>query len=369
MSQGNVLYYVFSVVRILLYPLALIYGVIIWMRNKMYDSGFFSSVEFSVPVITVGNLSVGGTGKTPHIEYLVTLLQYQYRVATMSRGYKRRTQGFLLADENTNALRIGDEPMQYHMKFPELVVSVAEERMIGIPALLQKRPEVEVILLDDAYQHRSVKAGVNILITDYSRPYYKDRILPMGRLRESRGAAKRADIVIVSKCPAALSENEAAEMRNKIAPLPHQQVFFSSISYGQAYTLFNREPVELKNKHIVLVCCIARPEPLVQHLQSTAAGVHILSYPDHHYFYSKDLEEIKAAYDNWDVADKVIVTTEKDAARLHLHREKLAEMNLPIVVLPITISFLLGGQQAFDMAINRYVSHTIAANNEEPQAE
>ena len=142
------------------------------MRNRLYDSGFYSSIEFSTPVITVGNLSVGGTGKTPHVEYLIKLLQYRFRVATMSRGYKRRTQGFLLADENTNALRIGDEPMQYHMKFPELTVSVAEERITGIPLLIQKRPEVEVVLLDDAYQHRSVRAGVNILITDFSKPFY-----------------------------------------------------------------------------------------------------------------------------------------------------------------------------------------------------
>ena len=171
MDSKNVFYYIFSVVRLFLYPFALIYGALVWLRNRLYDAKFFTSISFSVPVITVGNLSTGGTGKTPHVEYLVRLLQYRYRVATMSRGYKRHTQGFLVADESSNALRIGDEPMQYHMKYPELVVSVAEERMIGIPALLQRRPDVDVILLDDAYQHRSVKAGLTILITDYSRPF------------------------------------------------------------------------------------------------------------------------------------------------------------------------------------------------------
>ena len=199
MSQRNVLYHAFSAVRILLYPFALLYGAVLWLRNRLYDVGFFSSIEFSVPVITVGNLSTGGTGKTPHVEYLVRLLQYQFRVATMSRGYKRHSQGFVMADAQTNALRIGDEPMQYHMKYPELVVSVAEERMIGIPALLQRRPDVDVILLDDAYQHRSVKAGLTVLITDYSRPFYSDHILPFGSLREGRNAYKRADIIIVSK--------------------------------------------------------------------------------------------------------------------------------------------------------------------------
>jgi len=174
MSQRNVLYYAFSAVRIFLYPIALLYGAVLWLRNRLYDTGFFSSIEFSVPVITVGNLSVGGTGKTPHVEYLVRLLEYEYRVATMSRGYKRHTQGFIIADENSNALRIGDEPMQYHLKFPDLTVSVAEERMTGIPALLQRKPLIDVILLDDAYQHRSVKAGLTILITDHARPFYDD---------------------------------------------------------------------------------------------------------------------------------------------------------------------------------------------------
>src|SRR4051812_3545665 len=168
-GRHNLLHYIFSLFRFLLYPLALLYGAIVWLRNRVYDSGFASSIEFDIPVISVGNLSVGGTGKTPHIEYLVKLLQYRYRVATMSRGYKRRTQGFLLAEPGTNAIRIGDEPMQYYMKFPELTVSVAEERMTGIPQLLLQRPDTEVILLDDAFQHRSVKAGINMLITDYSK--------------------------------------------------------------------------------------------------------------------------------------------------------------------------------------------------------
>jgi tetraacyldisaccharide 4'-kinase len=354
----------FFIVRILLYPFSFIYGALVWLRNRLYDTGFFSSVQFSPPVITVGNLSVGGTGKTPHIEYLVRLLQYRFRVATMSRGYKRRTQGFLLADENTNALRIGDEPMQYHMKFPELVVCVAEERITGIPRLLQRRPDIDAILLDDAFQHRSVKAGVNVLITDYSKPFYKDYILPVGTLRESRKAYHRANVIIVSKCPPTMTSEQAMEMKEHIAPLAEQQLFFTTINYDAPYDLFTHEQVQLKNKNIILVCGIAKPQPLIDHLKSSAQNVHVLSYADHHYFYSKDLEEIKSAYNNWDVQDKIIVTTEKDAARLMLHADQLKEWGVTIVVLPIVVSFLFNQQQVFDNLIMNYVEGTIAENNE-----
>lgn len=364
MSQPNAQYYFFSVVKILLFPLALIYGAVIWLRNRLYDSGFMSSVEFSIPVISVGNLSVGGTGKTPHVEYLIRLLQYQFKVATLSRGYKRRTQGFLLADADTNALRIGDEPMQYFMKYPEVVVSVAEERMTGIPTLLQKRSDVDVILLDDAYQHRSVKPGLNILITDYAKPFYKDFILPYGRLRENRSASKRADIIIVSKCPPAMGKEKRDEMIRNIKPLPRQKVFFTGIRYQQAYDMYSREPIVLKDKNAILVCCIARPEPLVQYLRDMASDVHILSYPDHHYFLRKDMEEIKAAWDNWNIGNRVIVTTEKDATRLHLHNGLIKEWNLPVVVLPIEVKLLFDQQDEFDLLVQRYVEEGVASYRE-----
>ena len=364
METKNILYYIFSVVRLLLYPFALLYGAIVWLRNRMYDAKIFSSIEFSVPVITIGNLSTGGTGKTPHVEYLVRLLQYRFKVATMSRGYKRHTQGFLLADENTNALRIGDEPMQYHMKYPELVVSVAEERMIGIPALLQRRPDIEVIVLDDAYQHRSVKAGMNILITDYSKPFYNDYILPFGNLRESRAAYKRANIIIVSKCPADLTAQQAKTMEEKIAPLPHRQLFFTGIHYDMPFDFITKAPVDFRNKNIILVCGIARPEPLIAFLKNNAANVHPLTYNDHHYFVSADLEEIKSAHDNWTVQDKIIVTTEKDAARLHLHFDKLKEWGITIAVLPIVVNVLFNKSPVFDVAILKYVEESIAENNE-----
>lgn len=354
----------FSFVKVFLYPFALIYGAVVWLRNKLYETGFFSSVQFSVPVITVGNLSVGGTGKTPHVEYLIRLLQYRYRVATMSRGYKRRTQGFLLANADTNALRIGDEPMQYHMKFPELVVSVAEERITGIPTLIQRRPDIEVVLLDDAYQHRSVKAGRNILITDYSKPFYKDFILPMGTLRESREAYKRADIIIVSKCPKDLTHQQADEIIKEIKPLPDQRVFFTTIQYGQAYNLFTGEEVSINDKNALIVCCIAKPEPFVYHIASLATDTHTLSYADHHYFLNRDVEEMKETFANWDVKNKVVVTTEKDATRLHLHADKLQEWGVDILVMPIQVTFLFNGNKMFDTLITGYVENEISDNNE-----
>ncbi|MES2704590.1 MAG: tetraacyldisaccharide 4'-kinase [Bacteroidota bacterium] len=364
MTSKNILYYIFSVVRLLLYPLALIYGAVVWLRNRMYDSKFFSSIQFSVPVISVGNLSTGGTGKTPHIEYLIRLLEYQYTVATMSRGYKRHTQGFIIADDKSNALRIGDEPMQYHMKYPGLVVSVAEERITGIPTLLQRRPDIEVILLDDAYQHRSVRPGINILITDFSKPFYKDHILPFGSLRESRTAYKRADIILVSKCHAGLTEKDAEDIKRSIAPLPAQQVYFTYIQYDSTYDLFTGEAIDLVSKSILLVCGIARPEPLLDYLNSQAAHVHTLTYADHHYFVSSDLEEIRAAFDNWNKPDKIIVTTEKDAARLHLHAEKLRAWNIALVVVPITVKVLFNKSPELDAMLLKYVEQTVIENNE-----
>ncbi len=325
----------------LLYPLALLYGAIVWLRNKLYNAGVLSSIQFSVPVISVGNLSTGGTGKTPHIEYLIRLLQYEYRLATMSRGYKRKTTGFYLAGPGTHAGVIGDEPMQFYHKFPEVAVSVCEDRMTGIPQLLRERPETDVILLDDAFQHRSVRPGLNILITDYAKPFYNDYILPFGSLREQRNAYKRAHIIIVSKCPD-LNSAQMSGIASKINPLPHQSIFFTTIRYSPLVNFFTGEPLHLlpNDVHIIMVSGIAKPEPMLLHLEQMAHSVHLLRYPDHHYFTIANLEEIKQTYKNWDVAQKIIVTTEKDAVRLALHSEELASWGALIAVLPIKVHFL-----------------------------
>lgn len=340
----------------LLYPLSILYGAIVWLRNRLYDNGVLSSIQFSVPVICVGNLSTGGTGKTPHIEYLIRLFQYEYQLATMSRGYKRKTTGFYLADSDTDSWMIGDEPMQFYRKFPELTVSVCEDRMTGIPKLLSERPDVEIVLLDDAFQHRSVKPGLNILIMDFAKPFYNDYILPFGSLRESRKAYKRADIIVVSKCPDKLGAEMQQNIISKINPQEHQRVFFSKITYDSVIDFFTGQPIDFVGKpNIIMVSGIAKPEPMLQFLRGNIAkDVHLLKYPDHHFFTEANLEEIKQTHDNWNEAHKIIVTTEKDATRLEIHREELLSWNITIVILPIKIEFL-NRQEEFDNKVRNYV--------------
>lgn len=335
-------------------PFTLLYGSLVWLRNRLYDAGFLSSVSFDIPVIAVGNLSVGGTGKTPHIEYLIRLLQYEYRTATMSRGYKRRTRGFLVAGEKTNALHIGDEPMQYHLKFPGLAVSVAEDRMTGIPALLNKRPDVEVVLLDDAFQHRSVRAGLNILITDFYKPFYEDFILPYGSLRESRKAYLRADLIVVSKCPESLSVEAAAAIRDRIRPQSHQLLCFSCVRYGAPYLLGSPQQLySIIGRKVVLLTGIAKPEPLLAHVERQADAVHLLAHPDHHFFTERNFSELNEVIRNW--GDCVVLTTEKDATRLLLRPELVSGVTVPLLVMPIEVSFLFDGQTVFDSRVRHFV--------------
>lgn len=348
-----------SLLKYVSLPLALLYGLIIALRNKLYDSGFFTSIEFSVPVICVGNITVGGTGKSPHIEYLVELLSPTYSVATLSRGYKRYTRGFRIADENSNARDIGDEPFQFKHKFPALTVCVAEERMTAIPQLLQQRQHVQAILLDDAFQHRTVRAGMNILLTDYERLYTRDHIMPFGLLRESPKAAERAQIIIVTKCPAHLSLEQKQQLQNEIAPLPSQQLYFTCIRYTTLYPLTHQSKAIPKQCEILLVCGIANPKPLETHLQSTGNRVHALLYKDHHYFTQDDIEEIKEAFMHMPGESKIIVCTEKDAARLYLHKERIEALALPIWIQPIGIDFLFDEGDAFNQQIRDFVGSMI----------
>ncbi len=328
-----------------------------WLRNRFYDKGVLSAVEFDLPVIAVGNLSVGGTGKTPHVEYLIRLLKDYFRIATLSRGYNRKTKGFFLADGQSTAAEIGDEPMQFHQKFPGISVCVGEERMLAIPQLLMERPYIQAILLDDAFQHRSVKPGKNIMITEYNRPFTHDHVVPFGRLREGRSGYKRADVIIVSKCPANLTVTEKERFYREIDPLPHQRLFFTSLKYGGLYNMLDAEPVQLPaNATVLAVCGIARPEPLVQHLKQQFANVYLLPFPDHYYYSRKDLEKIKLELEKTDGTPKIIVTTEKDAVRLHLLRDIIKELQLPIAVIPVEISFLFNEADSFNNYIFDYVA-------------
>lgn len=330
-----------------LLPLAALYAGIMRTRNWLYDAGLLASHTFAVPVINVGNLTVGGTGKTPHVEYLVRLLRPR-RLAILSRGYKRQTQGFVLADERASATTIGDEPFQYYQEFKEVTVAVCEDRVSGIRQLLHLFPSTEVILLDDALQHRPVQARCNILITDYNRLFYQDAVLPAGRLRESRSGAQRADLVVVSKCPPELPAAARSQISGQIGRFtkPGVPVFFSYYQY--------REPVPFGSqthcgREIALVTGIARPEPLVRHLEQ--AGFHILrhfNFPDHHAYTQQDIQEISNFAEN---AGKVsLLTTQKDWTKLGDPVLRRQVQSLPFFYLPIAVAFQ-EDQQVFDQLI------------------
>lgn len=344
-----------TLLKYLSLPLAILYGVVVWLRNKFYDWKIFSSIGFNVPVICVGNLTVGGTGKTPHIEYLIELLGHRYAIATLSRGYRRRTQGFRLATENSDARELGDEPFQFKTKYPFIEVAVAEERMTAIPLLLQQKPWIQTILLDDAFQHRTVKAGLNILLTDYGRLYTRDYIMPFGLLREGRSAASRAQIIVVSKCPETMQLDEKTAILREIAPLPNQQVFFTSIRYDQIYPLLDSDFVPDSSYTVLLVTGIANPQPLIQRYKKEFQRVFSLPYPDHHYYTYDDLEEMRETFEKIEDSKKIIITTEKDAGRLRLLRDKLRPMQLPIFAQKIGTDFLFGEEQGFVESIESFL--------------
>ncbi len=348
-----------TVLKYLTLPFAIIYGVIVFIRNKFYDWNIFSSIEFSTPVICVGNITVGGTGKSPHIEYLIELLQPMYALATLSRGYKRYSRGFKLADANTNARDIGDEPFQFKSKYPNIEVCVAEERMTAIPELLQRKHHVQVILLDDAFQHRTVKAGMNILLTDFERLYTRDYIMPFGLLRESRAAAQRANLIIVTKCPSDLSAEAKQKMIAEINPSDHQSIYFSSIEYKNLYPLTPNIVSVNQDTEVLLVTGIANPKPLVEKLKSTCKKVYTLEFKDHHYFTFDDIEEIQSAFQHIGSKNKIIITTEKDAARFMLLKEKIIEYALPFYAQSIGIEVLFGEGENLNQEIISFIQNII----------
>ena len=330
------------------------YSSVIWIRNKMFDKNILRSASFNFPIICVGNLALGGTGKTPMVEYLLRILTKHYEVATLSRGYKRKTKGFAIADSKTTALDIGDEPMQIHNKFPHVSVAVAEERIVGIPQLLHNKPQTEVIILDDAFQHREVRAGINILLTDYNNLYTRDVLLPAGDLRDIKGSSHRADIIVITKCKSHLDEVEKGEIIKEINPLPHQTVYFTKIEYSIPYHLFSKEEMMLDmESHVLLVCGIANPEPLKHMLTDFVASYEILNFRDHHIFNTDDLKEIKDHFSKMTGEKKIILTTEKDSVRLVKFEKELE--NFPIFVFPMAHKFLFEEQAKYDRQILDFV--------------
>jgi tetraacyldisaccharide 4'-kinase len=346
-----------KLVQLLLAPFSLLYGLGVSLRNSFYRAGLLKSMTFSVPVISVGNLSVGGAGKTPHIEYLIRLLREHIQIATLSRGYSRKTRGFLEVQRDNNAEQVGDEPLQFKRKYPDIGVYVAEDRAFAIPQIVMKKEDTQMVLLDDAFQHRSVQPGVNILLTEYSNRFTQDYLLPSGRLREWREAYERADVIIISKCPQTISPEEKAAIRAEINPLPHQQLFFSYYAYQAPYYQFNpRYRLQLdENLDVLLICAIANTGYLIDYLQSQAGSVQSLEFADHHYFTKEDISTLHRSFNNIDSKRKVIITTEKDAMRLELHRDFLIKERLPIFVLPTEVQFHFGEGPQFDEIIRQYL--------------
>ena len=341
-------------IRILLFPVSLIYGAVIWLRNRLYNKNVLKSSSFNLPVICVGNLSAGGTGKSPMVEFLLKHLQSHMEVAVLSRGYKRKTRGYALAGPGTTALEIGDEPMQFHLKFPDVTVAVGEERVVAIPQLLHDKPDTKVIILDDAFQHRTVRAGLNIVLSDYSNLFTRDWFLPTGDLRDEKNSYKRADILVVTKCRPELSVAEKTAILEEINPLPHQQVFFSAIRYGKPYHILRRDELSLTDSlEVLLVSGIANPTPLKKYLQEVTKTYYEIPYSDHHIFSIDDLKDMVKRFESIQAANKIILTTEKDAVRLVKFEQQLKE--LPVYVIPIEVQFLFNEQQVFSDLITKFI--------------
>lgn len=349
--------------RVLLLPFAILYGWIITVRNWLYDKKIRKSVSFHFPIICVGNLSLGGTGKSPMVEHLLSITSESYKMATLSRGYKRRTKGYALADANTTALEIGDEPMQFHIKYPHVSVAVCERRIEAIPQLIQDIPNLDAIILDDAFQHREIVAGLNIILTDFNNLYCEDIFFPTGDLRDERKSAKRADIIVVTKCPPSLSEAQRDLIISQLNPLSNQSIFFTSIAYETPYHIYNpNKEWKLSDKdELLLVCGIANPLPLKAYLHEHTHTYYQLSYSDHHIFSIEDLTEIKEKFDQITSDRKLILTTEKDAVRLVKYTEELNE--IPLYVLPIKPHFLFDTEKAFNSLVLHYLEQFYILNN------
>ncbi len=349
--------------RVLLLPFALLYGVVVYVRNWLYNKQYLKSVQFNIPMICVGNLSLGGTGKSPMVEYLLSILSDDYKIATLSRGYKRRTKGYALAGVNTTALEIGDEPMQFHIKYPNVSVAVGERRIEAIPQLIQDVPDLAAVILDDAFQHREIVAGLNILLTDYSNLYCDDVFFPTGDLRDERRSAKRANIIVVTKCPENLAEAERDEIIEKLYPDQHQAIFFTSIAYDTPYHIYdpNKQWNLSVKDEVLLVCGIANPIPLKEYLHEQTHTYYQISYSDHHIFSIEDLNDIKNKFEQITANSKIILTTEKDAVRLVKYTEELN--TIPLYVLPIKPNFLFNSKEAFNQLVIHYVAEFNKNNN------
>ena len=344
-----------------LLPLSWLYGLGVRLRNTMFDIGLLKTRSFQVPVISVGNITVGGAGKTPHVEFLISLLKDRFNVAVLSRGYKRKSKGFVLAQNDTAMREIGDEPYQMKQKFPAVAVAVDKDRCHGIDQLTANDKTLDVILLDDAFQHRYVKPGINILLVDYHRLIIYDELLPAGRLREPLRGKDRADIVIVTKCPKEMKPMEYRVLTKAMRLYAYQQLYFTTLEYDELQPLFPSDAAgksltkaQLSSQHILLLTGIASPEQMVHDLAPIAPNIQPLTFSDHHHFKSKDIQLINDTFAVMPTP-KCIVTTEKDATRLYDAKGLSQEVRQSLYVLPIHIVFMQEQEETFNQQIIGYV--------------
>ena len=345
------------ILQVILLPVSLCYGLAMEIRNLLFDLHLLPSKKFDMPVISVGNLTYGGTGKTPHIEYLIRLLIPGMFIATLSRGYGRKSNGFILASKRSNVKYIGDEPLQFLKKFADVKVAVDEKRSRGMSILLEKYPDLNVILLDDAFQHRYVKPGLSILLTDYHHLYSEDLVLPSGTLREFRTGARRADIIVVTKTPKIFSPITRRRIIEEIKPDSKQRVYFSYIKYGDPVPVFDtlNLPFPAKITNILLFTGIANDYPLREHLERMCSELVVMKFADHHPYTVKDHEEIIRRYHDLTTQKKITITTEKDVMRLKTPGLSTYLKNLPLFCVPMEIDFHGADKEKFDNEILRYV--------------
>ena len=347
----------------ILLPFSWFYELGVRFRNWLFDCEVLKSKEFDLPVISVGNISVGGTGKTPHTEYIVELLKDSYHVAVLSRGYKRKSRGFVRAEKDkTTIAEIGDEPFQMWSKYPEITVAVDKNRCNGIEHLINSeiKPAVDVVILDDAFQHRYVAPDINIVLVNYYRPIFLDKLLPAGRLREPIVGKNRADILIVTKCPKDLTVEEVRELGNGLAPKINQDLFFTTFTYGDLYSIRDQERIirlqYLSDEDTVLLLTgIASPTPMIEELNKYTHNIHPVTFSDHHLYTESDFKRIRKEFDKLPADKRMIITTEKDAARLKDHPSMDEDLRSHCYVLPIKVEFLNNSESLFNKKIQDYV--------------
>ncbi|WP_346855123.1 tetraacyldisaccharide 4'-kinase [uncultured Draconibacterium sp.] len=348
-------------VKIFLYPLSLLYGFAMYLRNRAYDLNILKSTEFDVPVISIGNITVGGTGKTPHVEYLVKLLKEKYEVATLSRGYKRKTKGFRYVESNSTAIEVGDEPLQIKNKYKDVTVSVCENRVVGVEKLLASEAKApDVVLLDDAFQHRRISPGLNILLIDYNRQIKEDHLLPMGRLRESVHQMRRANIIIFTKCPDEVTPIMRRILSNDVGLFPYQKLYFTKLEYDKLLPVFDAESLDAgfykEKKHAVLLLTgIASPKLIEKYLRHFSKRIETLTFPDHYNYSAQDIQTILNKFAALKAEKKIIITTEKDSMRLKNNSGLTDEFKSVLYYLPVQVKFLDEEKKSFNKKILNYV--------------